>query len=569
MAKITKIFGAFLHAPERFDDLAGRIADVSWNLDERTAGLNRRFEETGELLDGVHRRIDADAVRMDSMQGQIDVNHLQIVQAESRSDELKVRIGNAEKRIDEKDIRWFMDQICDDRELLSRLNRGLSIAPTVWGDPERLEIDETASVFTCFFNTNSGRIRVGESTFAGSGVSLLAGSHDPQLKGFMRRDVATNEGCDIEVGRGVWLASGCTLLGPCSVGDNAVIAAGAVVTPGTRVPANTVWGGVPARQIGTIEDKPMTPDNPAVRRAFENSGGMLFADGWGERIPGIFETPGHWMHKKAANLITDRPEWKLEYRNEGNGESRICLAGPAGEEEILIPAGEGETAVRLPVTGDGPEEVRLTRETEGKIFMAWSLPDAPAAEEPAEKVRDEAPAETAAAEAEGSGEEKLDIEKIMVEIREEAQRWEPSGDLPAFDGLTEREAAYLTEDGTLDIAKIMEEIRAEARKLGPCDDLPAFGSMSKEDTRKCEKLKEQVRQLTEHYEIPVSYQDPSRNPLKRLYKKCTTKAVRCATAPMSVRMTETNLALKTALEKAVEVIEEQEKRIAELERRLP
>ena len=127
MGKLKRIIGSFVHAPERFDVLAGRIAD------------------TNELID-----------------------------------RLAGQIGQRQRE-------WF-DQLCNDRDMLSRLNRGLSISPTVWGDPSRLEIDETAKVFTCFFNTNSGRIRIGEAVFAGSDVRILAGSHDTQLPGYLRRD---------------------------------------------------------------------------------------------------------------------------------------------------------------------------------------------------------------------------------------------------------------------------------------------------------------------------------------------------------------------------------------------
>ena len=183
--------------------------------------------------------------------------------------------------------------------------------------------------------------------------------------------------------------------------------------------------------------------------------------------------------------------------------------------KILLPIREGELG-----------EVRLMNGTGERIFMAWSRPGE--AEEAAEQAEEEG--------------------YTMTET-------------------VAKEEAAVTADGKLDIEKIMEEIRAEALKRAPAEDLPEFSKMPKEDRRAGDQLKEQVKLLTDNYVIPVNYQDPSRNPLKRLYKKIMVKAVNCATAPMSVRVTETNLALKTALEKAVEVIEAQEKRIAELEKK--
>ena len=118
---------------------------------------------------------------------------------------------------------------------LSELKKELSISPAVWGDEKRLEISEKAAVYSCFFNTNSGHIKIGDYTFAGSGVSILAGSHDPDLTGFVRRNSDFKEGYDIEIGNGVWLGSNSTILGPCKIEDNAVIAAGAVIVPGTHV----------------------------------------------------------------------------------------------------------------------------------------------------------------------------------------------------------------------------------------------------------------------------------------------------------------------------------------------
>jgi len=49
----------------------------------------------------------------------------------------------------------------------------------------------------------------------------------------------------------VWIGAGATILAGVTIGENAVVAAGAVVSK--DVPANTVVGGIPAKIIKTIE----------------------------------------------------------------------------------------------------------------------------------------------------------------------------------------------------------------------------------------------------------------------------------------------------------------------------
>ena len=51
----------------------------------------------------------------------------------------------------------------------------------------------------------------------------------------------------IVLGKGVWVGSNSTILQGVTIGDYAIVAAGAVVTK--DVPARTVVGGVPARVI--------------------------------------------------------------------------------------------------------------------------------------------------------------------------------------------------------------------------------------------------------------------------------------------------------------------------------
>ena len=485
MSKAKHIIGAVVHGPERFDELAERIARTDLKIDS--------------------------VVREDSAPF----------------------------------VRKMLMEASEDKDWLAKVNHELSISPTLWGDPEKLDIDESASVYTCFFNTNSGRIRIGRYTFAGSRVSILAGSHDPELTGLMRRDAELTEGCDISIGNGVWLGSGCTVLGPCEIGDNAVIAAGAVVIPKTEVPANTVWGGVPARQIGVIEPADGTdPEAPAVQRAFSRSNGALFADGWGERSYRFPDVPGHRLIDETGTVLTDRAAWKLCYRKETAQSSELRMEGPAGEETVILSGREGSKTVKLPAGENGISVIRFKKAAGEKIYIALA---------PAEETEE---AENEPAEAPAENEEKESGEAEAPETAEAAEQAEAGG-CPAG-----------AEGEELNIEAIMEEIREEVRRNGPYESLPDFDGVPIEQKVNAKFLRDSIDRLTGDYTIPVSFEDPSRNPVKRIYKKAVKKIVRCSTAPMAIKATEVNLGMKTALENAAEVIARQQTLIDELTRRV-
>ena len=52
------------------------------------------------------------------------------------------------------------------------------------------------------------------------------------------------------IAKGVWIAAGATIIGGVTVGENSVVAAGAVVTK--DIPSNTFAGGNPAKVIRPI-----------------------------------------------------------------------------------------------------------------------------------------------------------------------------------------------------------------------------------------------------------------------------------------------------------------------------
>ena len=55
----------------------------------------------------------------------------------------------------------------------------------------------------------------------------------------------------VTVKKNAWIGAGTTLLPGVTVGENAIVAAGAVVS--RDVPANTIVGGIPAKVLKTLE----------------------------------------------------------------------------------------------------------------------------------------------------------------------------------------------------------------------------------------------------------------------------------------------------------------------------
>src|SRR4051795_2908625 len=92
-----------------------------------------------------------------------------------------------------------------------------------------------------------GGIAIGDDVMMGPNVQLISSGHplDPATR---RAQITT---APIHIGRGAWIAAGATVLRGVTVGDDAVVAAGAVVTK--DVPERTLVAGVPARVIRAVQ----------------------------------------------------------------------------------------------------------------------------------------------------------------------------------------------------------------------------------------------------------------------------------------------------------------------------
>lgn len=96
-----------------------------------------------------------------------------------------------------------------------------------------------------------GGIFIGDEVLIGPNVTVVTGDHD--FRSFESSTIDQKYlGRPIQIGNNVWVGAHSVILGGVTIGDRAVIAAGAVVTK--NVAPYEVVGGVPAKRIGTVHD---------------------------------------------------------------------------------------------------------------------------------------------------------------------------------------------------------------------------------------------------------------------------------------------------------------------------
>jgi acetyltransferase-like isoleucine patch superfamily enzyme len=96
--------------------------------------------------------------------------------------------------------------------------------------------------FGCLFDGRKFHIRTGDDVSIGPEASILTLGHDPQSPEFADR------GGDVIIGNRVWIAYRAIILPGITIGDGAVVGAGAVVTKNVEPYAIVV--GNPARKVG-------------------------------------------------------------------------------------------------------------------------------------------------------------------------------------------------------------------------------------------------------------------------------------------------------------------------------
>lgn len=175
------------------------------------------------------------------------------------------------KALDTEDIHLFMDEMSNEarritfklnasyhtpdevRALLSELfgkpvPPSLRVFPPFYTDfGKNIEVGNNVFINACCHFQDHGGVTLGDGCQIGHNVVFATLNH-----GLAPEHRHTTYPAPIVLGKNVWVGSNSTILQGVTVGDNAVVAAGAVVTK--DVPANAIVGGVPAKVIKYIDN---------------------------------------------------------------------------------------------------------------------------------------------------------------------------------------------------------------------------------------------------------------------------------------------------------------------------
>ena len=121
---------------------------------------------------------------------------------------------------------------------------GLGIFTPVQIDfPKQITFGKHVFINHSFTAMSVGGIEIGDNVQIGPKVTIVTTNHDPENRSVLRCKPVIIE-------NGVWIGACASIMPGVRIGENAIIAGGAVVVK--DVPANTVAGGNPAAVIRTL-----------------------------------------------------------------------------------------------------------------------------------------------------------------------------------------------------------------------------------------------------------------------------------------------------------------------------
>jgi acetyltransferase-like isoleucine patch superfamily enzyme len=112
-----------------------------------------------------------------------------------------------------------------------------------------IRLGQRVFINQCCTLYDMGGVDIADRVMIGPNVNIITTGHP--LQPSQRRTYV--EAKPIVIEKNVWIATGATILGGITVGENSVVAAGAVVTK--DVPPNSFVAGVPAKVIRSLEEE--------------------------------------------------------------------------------------------------------------------------------------------------------------------------------------------------------------------------------------------------------------------------------------------------------------------------
>jgi Acetyltransferase (isoleucine patch superfamily) len=112
---------------------------------------------------------------------------------------------------------------------------------------QNLHLGKNDYISNCSMFVDLGGIYIGDNVLIGPNATITSVNHHQEPS--RRRNLKFDS---VYIHDNAWLGANVTVTPGTVIGENAIVAAGAVVTK--DVPANTIVGGVPARVIKTIRE---------------------------------------------------------------------------------------------------------------------------------------------------------------------------------------------------------------------------------------------------------------------------------------------------------------------------
>jgi len=144
--------------------------------------------------------------------------------------------------------RWYHRYcVVQQLESLAKLGPGVAIRwPTKIGNPSNTYFAENVSINPGFVSKGTGKLTLGAHVHLGENITVITDNHNferPDCLPYDKRKIAK----DVTIGDCVWIGDRVLILPGVSVGEGAILAAGAIVTK--DVPTLAIVGGAPAKVL--------------------------------------------------------------------------------------------------------------------------------------------------------------------------------------------------------------------------------------------------------------------------------------------------------------------------------